>query len=141
MRFVSKKSAETQALVMTHKAREILVRQLTQIINALRAHPGAFGIVAPKGVPRVGRLLETGARAALPECACLPLRLLADRFFATRDRIDMRTKEIRREATAHEVAIRLQTIPGLTQHRDSPGLTCSYLLYPRVPETDLGRVP
>jgi transposase len=93
MRFVSKKSAETQALVMTHKAREILVRQLTQIINALRAHLGAFGIVAPKGVPRVGRLLETGARAALPECACLPLRLLADRFFATRDRIDMRTKE------------------------------------------------
>jgi transposase len=93
MRFVSKTSAETRALVMTHKAREFLVRQLTQIINALRAHPGAFGIVAPKGVPRVGRLLETGARAALPECARLPLRLLADQFFATRDRIDMRTKE------------------------------------------------
>jgi transposase len=95
MRFVSKKRAETRALVMTHKARELLVRQLTQIINALRAqaHLGASGIVAPKGVPRVGRLLETGARAALPECARLPLRLLADQFFATRDRIDMRTKE------------------------------------------------
>jgi len=34
MRFVPVKSEETQALLMTHKAREFLVRQQTRIVNA-----------------------------------------------------------------------------------------------------------
>jgi len=40
MRFVPVKSAETQALLMIHKAREFLVRQQTQIVNAMRAFAG-----------------------------------------------------------------------------------------------------
>lgn len=88
MRFVPVKSEETQALLMTHKAREFLVRQLTQVTNAIRAHLGEFGIVAPKGVHNVGRLLEAGERADLPTAARVPLRLLAGQFFETRDRID-----------------------------------------------------
>ena len=40
MRFVPVKSGETQALLMTHKAREFLVRQQTRIVNAMRAHLG-----------------------------------------------------------------------------------------------------
>jgi len=49
MRFVPLKSEDTQALLMTHKAREFLVRQQTQIVNAMRAHLGEFGVVIPKG--------------------------------------------------------------------------------------------
>ena len=45
MRFVPVKSEDTQALLMTHKARAFLVRQQTQIVNAMRAHLGEFGIV------------------------------------------------------------------------------------------------
>ncbi len=113
MRFVPVKSEETQALLMTHKAREFLVRQLTQVTNAIRAHLGEFGIVAPKGVHNVGRLLEAGERADLPAAARAPLRLLADQFFETRKRIDALTKDIRREAEANVAAKRLQTIPGI----------------------------
>lgn len=113
MRFVPVKSEETQALLMTHKAREFLIRQLTQVTNAIRAHLGEFGIVAPKGVHNVGRLLEAGERADLPLAAQLPLRLLADQFFETRAKIDALTKDIRREAEAGEAAKRLQTIPGI----------------------------
>lgn len=113
MRFVPVKSEETQALLMTHKAREFLVRQLTQVTNAIRAHLGEFGIVAPKGVHNVGRLLEAGERADLPTAARVPLRLLAGQFFETRDRIDELTKDIRNEAEASEAATRLQTIPGI----------------------------
>ena len=40
MRFVPVESGETQALLMTHKAREFLVRQQTRIVNAMRAHLG-----------------------------------------------------------------------------------------------------
>lgn len=113
MRFVPVKSEETQALLMTHKAREFLVRQLTQVTNAIRAHLGEFGIVAPKGVHNVGRLLEAGERADLPAVARVPLRLLAGQFFETRDRIDALTNDIRREAAASDAAKRLQSIPGI----------------------------
>ena len=113
MRFVPVKSEETQALLLCHKAREFLVRQLTQITNAIRAHLGKFGIVAAKGVHNVGRLLEAGERAALPASARGPLRLLADQFFQTQEKIDELTREIRRKAEASAPAKRLQTIPGV----------------------------
>jgi len=51
MRCVAVKSAATQALLMTHKAHEFLVRQQTQVVNAIRAHLGEFGIVMPQGYP------------------------------------------------------------------------------------------
>ena len=113
MRFVAVKSEETQALLMTHKARAFRVRQLTQVTNAIRAHLAEFGIVVPKGVHNVGRLLEAGERADLPTTARMPLRLLADHVFETRNRIDALTKNIRREAEASGAAKRLQTIPGI----------------------------
>src|SRR4051794_16770609 len=57
MRFVPAKTAEQQAAVLLHRGRERLVRQRTMLVNALRAHLAEFGIVAPKGLPNVGKLI------------------------------------------------------------------------------------
>jgi transposase len=38
MRFVGVKSADQQAALMLHKVRDLLVRQRTMLINALRGH-------------------------------------------------------------------------------------------------------
>ena len=46
MRFVRIKSAEQQGQLMQHRMREVLIRQRTQIINALRAHLAELGLVA-----------------------------------------------------------------------------------------------
>jgi hypothetical protein len=35
---------------LRRNTREFLVRQQTRVVNAMRAHPGGFGIVAPKDV-------------------------------------------------------------------------------------------
>lgn len=113
MRFVPVKSAETQAALLTHKAREFLVRQLTQISNAIRAHLGEFGIVAPKGVHNMGRLLAVAEQADLPECARDPIRLLTEQFTQTQSKINELTVRIRREAAANDTAKRLQAIPGI----------------------------
>ncbi|MCZ4263072.1 IS110 family transposase [Limimaricola sp. G21655-S1] len=113
MRFVPVKSEKTQALLLCHKAHEFLVRQLTQVTNAIRAHLGEFGIVAAKGVHNIGRLLEAGERAHPPATARRPLRLLADQFFQTQEKIGELTREIRREAEASAPAKRLQTVPGV----------------------------
>jgi transposase len=49
MRFVPVKSADQQAALLHHRARDLLVRQRTMLINALRGHLGEFGIIAPVG--------------------------------------------------------------------------------------------
>lgn len=57
MRFVEVKSAERQASAVVFRARDLLVRQRTQTINALRGHLAEFGIVVPQGAHYIGRLV------------------------------------------------------------------------------------
>jgi transposase len=49
MRFVPIKSSDQQAVLMLHRTRDLLIRQRTQLINALRAHLAEFGLVAETG--------------------------------------------------------------------------------------------
>ena len=58
MRFVPIKTEECQAAVMVLKTRDLLVRQRTQAINALRGHLTELGIVAARGVAKVEALIE-----------------------------------------------------------------------------------
>ncbi|MBW7057967.1 hypothetical protein KY389_15080, partial [Paracoccus bogoriensis] len=114
---------------MTHKARDHLVRQQTRIVHAVRAHPGEFGIVVPKGIHRgihdVERLIMACEQAGPPHSpsASNPwrldgssrkaLNLLADQLIGTLKTIDELTADIRADARANEDAQRLQTIPGI----------------------------
>jgi transposase len=56
MRFVTIKSPEQQAVLMLHRTRELLVRQRTMLVNALRGHLAEYGIIAPQGLPSVPKL-------------------------------------------------------------------------------------
>src|SRR3954453_19714002 len=49
MRFVAVKSMDQQAVLMLHKGRDLLVRQGTMLINALRGHLAEFGVVTARG--------------------------------------------------------------------------------------------
>src|SRR6187455_2191527 len=49
MRFVAVKSMDQQAVLMLHKVRDLLVRQRTMLINALRGHLAEFGVVTARG--------------------------------------------------------------------------------------------
>jgi len=53
MRFVAVKSKAQQAALMWHKTRDLLVRQRTMLINAVRGHLGEYGITAAKAAARV----------------------------------------------------------------------------------------
>ena len=68
MRFVTPKSAEAQAAGVVFRTRDLLVRQRTQLINALRGHLAEFGMVARKGPGNAPRLIElvrgSGVRSA-----------------------------------------------------------------------------
>ena len=57
MRFVAVKSEAKQAAAVIFRARDLLVGQRTQIINALRGHLGEYGLIAPQGPSHVERLI------------------------------------------------------------------------------------
>jgi transposase len=113
MRFVPIKTETQQAVLMSHRTRDFLVRQLTQLANAIRAHLGEFGLVVPKGVHNLGRLVAEAEAADLPAEARMPLDLLVGQFGDTKARIDSITADLRRAAEADETARRLQTMPGI----------------------------
>lgn len=113
MRFVPIKTEAQQAVLMTHRTRDFLVRQQTQISNAIRAHLGELGIVTAKGGHNVGRLLTLAEEVVLPEAALQSIQLLADQFRDTHDRIEAITTDIKAEAQEDTVATRLQTVPGI----------------------------
>ena len=57
MRFVAVKGEEQQAAAVVFRARDLLVRQRTQIINAIRGHLAEFGMVVAKGAFHVAKLV------------------------------------------------------------------------------------
>ena len=87
MRFVPPKSAERQAVLMLLKSRDLLVKQRTMLINAIRGHAAEFGVVAAKGRSRLPELLAAAAAAALPAPALEMLELLAGQVAALENRI------------------------------------------------------
>ena len=111
MRFVPVKSADRQAALLDHKARDFLVRQRTQIVNAIRAHVGEFGIVVAKGIHNIDRLLE--AARDLPHAARPALDMLADQLCDTQARIEEVTARISEMQAEDALARRLSTVPGV----------------------------
>jgi transposase len=102
MRFVPVKSAEAQAALLDHKARDVLIRQQTQTVNTIRAHLAEFGIVVARGIHNVDRLLEAAERA--PEAAQPALDLLAGQLRDLRERIEVVTKRIEAAQTSDPLA-------------------------------------
>ena len=63
MRFVGVKSEEQQASGLVFRTRDLLVRQRTQTINAIRGHLAEYGWVAPRGPHWVDDAWATGSKA------------------------------------------------------------------------------
>ena len=115
MRFVAVKEEAQQARAMLFRTRDLLVRQRTQTINALRGHLAEFGVVAPQGRAHVRRLasaVEDGG-SSLPE----PVRALGALLLAQIADLDGKIAGLERElhiqAREDEEAVRLMTIPGI----------------------------
>ena len=115
MHFVAVKTEAQQAQAMLFHTRDLLVRQRTQTINALRGHLVEYGIVAPKGRARIGQLaavLEDGD-SGLPEAVAELGMLLFGRIDELGEKIDGLDRELLARAREDEETTRLMTIPGI----------------------------
>jgi transposase len=115
MRFVLPKSAEAQAAAVVFRTRDLLVRQRTQLINALRGHLAEFGFVVPQGPGHVTKLimLVEDPSSDLPIAARTILSVLSQTFQALQLKIALLDREIAARAKADTTAKRLMTIPGI----------------------------
>ena len=115
MHFVAVKTEAQQAQAMLFRTRDLLVRQRTQTINALRGHLAEFGVVAPQGTAHVGRLAQAidGGDSDLPETVLELGRLLLGRIDELDEEISGVDKQLQVSAREEEETARLMTIPGI----------------------------
>jgi transposase len=115
MRFVAAKTTEQQAILMLHKVRDLLVRQRTMLINALRGHLAEFGIIAARGPGGVTAAIAAlhEAQDSLPALARVALHSLVDQLRIVRDEVVKVEKRIVAQHRADEASRRLATIPGI----------------------------
>ena len=115
MRFVPVKSEEVQGAAMVFRVRELLIRQRTQAINALRGHLTEFGQIVPQGAANASRLIAIveDPESGLPADAIPTLKALIAALAHLESEISTLDAEIARRAKANDVARRLMTVPGI----------------------------
>ena len=114
MRFVPVKSAEQQATLTLHKTRELLVKQRTMCVNALRGHLSEFGLVVAKGIGRAGELIEMAKQdATLSATANAVVKVFAEQLEAIDASIGSLEKEISKANTQSETSKLLASVPGV----------------------------
>ena len=135
MRFVQVKAAEQQSRLMLHRTRDLLMRQRTQVINALRAHMAELGIAAVQGREGLKELLKIIASeqdARLPADARASLVVLAAELQAMQTMIGAIDKRIMAQHRSSEASRRLETIPGI-------GVTGATAIVATVPDPKVFR--
>lgn len=116
MRFVAIRSAENQAALLQHRSRDILVKQRTMLVNAVRGHLAEFGVVAPKGLAHVAKLkalLQDCDGGDIPPLAGEILDVLFSQIIALTEQIDALEKRIAAEHRTNANSQRLTSIPGI----------------------------
>jgi transposase len=114
MRFVPVKTAESQAALRMLGVRDLLVKQRTMLINAIRGHAAEFGVTVAKGPKQLSELLQRLASdEGVPALAREMIGVLANQL----DRLDIKLKAIEKRLMAlhrqDQTSQCLATIPGI----------------------------
>lgn len=116
MRFVPIKTEEQQAALMLQKGRDLLVRQQTMLVNALRAHLAELGLIAAQGRGKSRDLIavvEDPDDESIPSLARAALKPLVNQLRAAEAAIAALTVELVAWHKSNQASQRLATIPGI----------------------------
>jgi transposase len=115
MRFIEPKTAEQQARAVLFRARERLVHQRTELVNALRGVLYEYGVIVPQGIAQLKRVEAIlGAEDnGLPEIVREECRDLLAQIAEKTARIATKTKTVKELAAQADTARRLQTMLGV----------------------------
>jgi transposase len=113
MRCVPVKPAEMQAEAMDLSARDLLVRQRTQLVNAVRGHAAEFGIIAAKGMAHVEPLLSKIVASDVPQAAKETLAQLGRCIAQPDAQLAEVNQRLAAQHKANPVSQHLAAIPGV----------------------------
>jgi transposase len=116
MRFVPLKTVEQQSALMMHRARDLLIRQRTMLVNALRGHLAEFGLIEAQGLHKVVRLItivmdEMDRR--IPDIARQVLKVIVHQIEDIQTGIAELETQLLAWHKNNPVSQRLVTIPGI----------------------------
>lgn len=115
MRFVEPKSEKQQARAVLFRARQRLVNQRTELVNALRAVLYEYGRIVPQGIRQLNgirRLLDE-PNSDLPGLVRQECHDLINQIAQKTARIEAKTDQLKKLAAESGTARRLQTMPGV----------------------------
>jgi transposase len=117
MRLVPVKTIDQQATLTRHRTRDLLIRQRTQLVNAVRAHLAELGLVAARGRDGMRELIaivtDNTNSNQLPEPTKQALRALVAQLAALQEQIGKLERGIHAEHRSSDRSRRLETIPGI----------------------------
>jgi transposase len=114
MRFVPVKTAEQQAALTMLGVRDLLVKQRTMLINAMRGHAAEFGITVAKGPQQMVALLQRMATGeAVPALAREMIGLLAGQLEAVNAKLKAIEARLMAWHRQDQTSQCLATIPGI----------------------------
>jgi transposase len=114
MRFVPVKTAEQQAALMLVGVRDRLIRNRTQLANAIRGYAAEFGLAAAKGMVHLVQLLERiQTDEGLPALARELFAVQAKEYAQLQQQIDEIDAKLMAWHRADEGSRRLTKIPGV----------------------------
>jgi transposase len=115
MRFIEPKTEAQQARAVLFRARERLVHQRTELVNALRGVIYEYGHIVPQGIGQIKRIeaILDAKHSDLPVLVREECRDLLAQIAEKTERIDAKTKTAKELAAQDDTARRLQTMPGV----------------------------
>jgi len=136
MRFAAVKTEQQQALLLDHRTRDLLIRQRTMMVNALRGHLAEFGVIAAKGPAGAQAVLAAVEAEAgppgVPPVALPALRVLAAGVRGLSEQIEAIEKRLKAARAEDPQVRRLMSIPGV-------GLIGATAIAATVPDATLFR--
>jgi transposase len=116
MRFVPLKTMEAQEVGVLHRTRDLMVKNRTMLVNALRSHLAEFGFIAAKGIGKLKELCEivqTAGKEALPDLVRSTLLGVIKTIASVQSQIAAIEKKLLAVHKANAESQRVATIPGV----------------------------
>ena len=114
MRFVPVKTVEQQGALTMLGVRDLLIKQRTMLINAMRGHAAEFGVTAAKGPKQITELLaRLASDQGVPALAREMVGLLADQLAAVNAKLKVIEARLMMWHRHDQTSQCLATIPGV----------------------------
>lgn len=115
MRFVPIKSIEQQDVLLSHRCRELAMKQRTALSNQIRGLLMEYGVIIPLGISQIKRLPEIldANKEKLTEKSITIFTNLHEQFNEFNKQINLYEKEIEQQAASNPKCVEIQKIEGI----------------------------